>query len=129
MLIPDTETCFFSIPDRGATRTKESRGKTSFGIRYEIRDPNKTPPGSRIRIRNTSNYIEGPPEIIRLLLEVHEREIVEDEGDLVLLLLQWSVCFLFVLKKITSYTKDVRYVISGKKNSDTSIFDEISLRV
>jgi hypothetical protein len=67
------------------------------------RDLDKTVPGSLIR--NTSNYIEGPPEIIRLLLEVHEREIVEDEGDLVLLLLQWSVCFLIVLKNNIFYIR------------------------
>jgi hypothetical protein len=65
----------------------QSSQKYGSGIRYEIWDPDETHPGSRIRIRNISNYIEGPPEIIRLLLEVHEREIVEYEGDLVLLLL------------------------------------------
>jgi hypothetical protein len=67
-----------------------SSQKYGFVIRYEIRDPDKTHPGSQIRIIcNTTYYTapEGPPEIIRFLLEVHEREIVEDEGDLVLLLL------------------------------------------
>jgi hypothetical protein len=91
--------------------------KYGFRIRYEIRDPDKTHPGSQIRIRNTTCYTapEGPPEIIRFLLEVHEREIVEDEGNLVLLLLQWSVCFLIVLQNNIFYIGHKIFFISGKK--------------
>jgi hypothetical protein len=75
----------------------QSSQKYGFGIR----DLDKTHPGSGYA---TQTDIEGPPEVIRLLLEVHEREIVEDEGDLVLLLLQWSVCFLVVLINNRSFT-------------------------